>query len=547
MRIIWHKFINQVRCFLNAHNGGVLVFLALCAIPLILTLGLSVDSSYGLLQKTKLRMATDAAAKAGLANGNGVTATIISEAQKVFAVNVGGMTGISGPNVSVDNNGKSVTVSASIIVPNTFMVFGGIPNSSYNASSTATNNNNNMTELAIVYEVSARFSSNNFHRNICNALINFVNSLPDNVMVSITPIATEILLDPSTTNVGALYNNLSSTANDEAAFPALFPLSSSLTWNLTNYNSVANLFYATGPYATLPTDKNVLMSFPSPSTCINPTPNYPSCAPITWPIVCPGTHNTSCSQVYSYIANNSFPILPLTLNKSLIVNYLTNLASFTTTTDGSFSSLISWGWRTIDPNWSNFWMTNSDPKNTSRTIGQYPNPYGTGFKKNMIIILNNTSYWDSYTSNLGAYYSNKCGNSNTVVNGLNHWWLTSYGMIPVPKDLQSNVIDITCENRWYNPMDVSLGLNLSNNAYSTSLPSNAYLPQILNTIDSKFQRICTNIKATNINVYMLSTANGGPLQNCSNSKSNTFTITNSNSSISNALNQIQTQITTNSS
>jgi hypothetical protein len=399
-----------------------------------------------------------------------------------------------------------------------------------------------LSEIAIVYEVSARFLANNFHVNICNALINFVNNLPNNVMVSITPIATEFLLDPSTTNSNALFNNLSPTTNDETAIPALFPLSRTQAWTSSNYSSIANLFYINGQYAIYPTDPNVLMSYQSPSKCTIPVPNYNSCSPLTWPTVCPGTKNTSCSQVYTYISNSAYPVLPLTLNKTLIVNYLENLRAFAASADGLFTSLISWGWRTIDPSWSNFWQINSSATSTVRASGQYPNPYGSSHNKNMILIFNSTPYWNDYAPDIAAYYINKCGNATTVVNGLNHWWLTSYGMVPVPTDYQSYVNDITCENRWYNTMDNTLGLNLSSNAYNSTVASTTYSNDILTAINSKFFRICNNIKAKNINVYLLSNSNTATLAPCCNTSANAYTIGNSSTSISTALSAIQSQI-----
>ncbi|MDP1615593.1 MAG: pilus assembly protein TadG-related protein, partial [Methylococcales bacterium] len=106
-------------------KGGVLIFVALCLAPLFLMLGLAVDSSFGLAQKRKLQMACDATAKAGATNGNGVTATITSKAQDVFAINTVGMSGITGPNVTYDPTTQTVTVTASIVVPTFFMSLGG--------------------------------------------------------------------------------------------------------------------------------------------------------------------------------------------------------------------------------------------------------------------------------------------------------------------------------------------------------------------------------------------------------------------------------------
>lgn len=533
--------VKKIKSLYQSDKGGVFVFVALCLSSLFLMLGLAVDSSSGLAQKRKLQMACDAAAKAGAANGNGVTATMTSEAQKVFMVNTAGMTGITGPTVSVNTATNTVTVAASIVVPNVFMAIGGIPKSTYNATATVSiKNAASLAEIAIVYEVSARFANNNFHVNICNALINFVNSLPSNVMVSITPIATEFLLDPSTTVSGSLFNHLSMTANDESANPGFYPLGPNYAWSSANYNAIQNPYYfANGVYANYPTDPGVLTSYLSPATCPG---GYASCSSVMWPAKC-STNKTSCSQVYSYISNTSYPILPLTLNKTLIVNYLTGLKAFTAQADGFFPSFISWGWRTIDPSWNDFWRVNSNATSTLRTTGQYPNPYG-GKQKSMIFIFNNVQYWDDFTSNIAGYYKNKCGDTTQVMNGLNHWWMTGYGMVPVPTDYISNVDDITCENKWFETMDNSLGLTLTDSTnYKATVNTATFQTRILNEVSAKFFRICSNIKAKNIDIYLLSNANTATLAPCCNVSTNAYTIGNSNTSIAAALSAVQTKIT----
>lgn len=538
-----HSLSSQLFRFIKGEKGGVLVFVGLCLIPLLLIMGLAVDSSMGMQQKRLLQAAVDAAAKAGAANGNSVVATTTSEAQKIFSINAANLKNVSGPTINVNTSNKTVTVSASINVLNTFMGIGGAGNSTYSASATASLPSDNIAEVAIVYEVSGRFANNNFHQNICNALISFVNSLPSNVMVSITPIATEFLLDSTTTVSDNLFSLLSTTTNDEYASPGFYPLGPSNTWNLTTFNAVTSpYYYSKGSYASFPTEPLVVMSNLSPSTCKIPVPNYPSCSSVTWPTKCPGTNNTSCSQVYSYIANPSYPVLPLTLNKTLIVNYLNGLKAFTAQADGLFPSLISWGWRTIDPNWNNLWLTNSDASSTLRSFGQYPKPYG-GTRKSMILIFNSTAYWNDYTSNVAAYYVNKCGDATTVVNGLNHWWMTGYGMVPVPTDWQSKVNDITCENRWYKTMDKSLGLNLSDNTnYNATVDTSTFKTNILSEVSAKFFRICNNIKANNIDIYLLANSNTGTLSPCCNASTNAYTIGNSSTSISTALSDIKTKI-----
>jgi len=531
----------KILSFIKNDRGAVLIFVGMSLIPIILILGLAVDSSIALQQKRSLQAAVDAAARAGVANGNGVAATITTEAQKTFAVNITSLQNVTGPNVSVNTTNNTVTVTASIVVPTTFMSIGGSTTKTYNATATVPMGNQNIAEVAIVYEVSARFLPNNFHQNICNALITFVNNLPSNVMVSITPIATEFLLESSTTVSNSLFGHLSVTTNDESANPAFYPLSTNYIFNNAAYNSTQNHFYyANGIYATYPTDPGVLTSNPVPSICPG---GYTSCAPKMWPTKCPpSTTNISCSQVYTYISNPSYPILPLTANKTMVVNYLNKLKNFKASADGLFPSLISWGWRTIDPLWKDFWLVNSDKATTLRATGEYPKAYD-GVQKSMILIFNNSEYWNDFTPNVSAYYVNKCGDATRVVNGLNHWWMSGYGMIPVPTDYISKVDDITCENKWFKTMDKSLGLNLSDATnYKGTVTGTSFKESILKEVSAKFFRICKNIKAKNVDIYLLANGNTGTLSPCCNSSANAFTIGNSATSISTALNSVQSKI-----
>ncbi|MDP1615592.1 MAG: hypothetical protein Q8L68_07320 [Methylococcales bacterium] len=233
----------------------------------------------------------------------------------------------------------------------------------------------------------------------------------------------------------------------------------------------------------------------------------------------------------------------MTLNKTLIVNYLTGLKAFTAQADGLFPSFISWGWRTIDPSWNDFWRVNSNATSTLRTTGQYPNPYG-GKQKSMILIFNGAQYWDDFAPNIAGYYINKCGDTTTVANGLNHWWMTGYGMVPVPTDYISNVDDITCENKWFETMDNSLGLALTDSTnYKATVNTSTFKTKILNEVSAKFFRICGNIKAKNIDIYLLSNANTATLAPCCNASANAYTIGNSRTGIAAALNAVLAKIT----
>ena len=524
------KIIQKITSLRKDDKGGILVFVALSLLPILLTVGLAVDTSYGLAKKSRLQTACDIAANAGAKAGATDPSTITSKAQNAFNANTSGMSGISGPNVSINSNNNTITVSASILVSNVFMNLGGVPTSTYNATATG-KYGKSFAEVAIIIEASARLASGWFQSRICDALIDFVNNLPDNVLVSITPIATEFLLDDSNTASNTLFSLVSPTTNDESAMPGFYPLSSNYPWTSTNYSAVSNPYYGHDSFS-------VLTSNPSPKMCPGA---YQSCSPRMWPLKCP-SNKTSCSQVYSYVANPSFPILPLTLNRNLIVNYLQNLKNFQASSDGFFPSLISWGWRTIDPNWKNFWMSNSNATSTLRATGKYPQPYETS-KKSIILIFKDTEYWNEFSTNISGYYSNPCGDAKKVVGGVNHWWTNAYGVVPVPTNYISKVDDITCENYSYITVDKALGLNLSDSTnYRGTVSTNSYASSILDEVRDKYFRICNNIKANNVDIYLLANGHISTMAPCCNSSDNAYPIGNSSSSISSALNSVKEKI-----
>jgi len=522
----------------TTEKGGVLIFVALCLLPMFLILGLAVDSSYGLTEKRKLQMACDAAAKAGVANGGGVSATITSEAQKVFAANIANMTGITGPTISVNTSAKTVTVSASIVVSNVFMVLGGVPTSTYSATTT-TSYGTALAEVVIIIEGSQRAAyASNFQQNVCAQLISFVNSLPSNVMVSIIPLSGEFSFDPSTTVSGNLFNHLSSTTNDESANPGYYPLSTNYAWTLANYNAIPNPYYGgLSQYPSAPTRT----SYTSPATCPG---SYSSCSSTLYTANCPSTTHQSCSSTYAYNHLPTYPMLPLTLNRTLITNYINSIKNFNSWSDAFFPSMISWAWRAIDPSWNDFWLVNSDLSATTRASGTYPNPYG-GKQKSIIIISYDQPYWDEYPWTLSTYYTKKCGD-RTTSNGdgttTRQWSTNNYGAIPVPTDYYANINDITCENNYYKTVDQSLGLSLSSLYWNGNQTSANYKTSILTEVGNKFLRICSSLRSNSIDIYVISQANTSYYTPCCNVSSNAYTVSNSQSSIGTALTAIQTKI-----
>jgi len=468
-------------------------------------LGLAVDSSFGLAQKRKLQGAADAAAKAGAIYGGTSLASITSEVQKVFAINTVNMTNISGPNVIYNENTQIITVSASIVVPTSFMALGGIPSVTYNTAASAFRDGGG-SEVAIVLDLST--TTGNWTSKMISSLQNFINGLPSSTLVSVTPIASQISLDPSATNQNSLFNHLSSTTNDESANPAFYPLSNNYLLNTTNYANIYNALYGNA----FPTNTSY---YPLPGTCTGwgGPGTYQACTAF-YPALCSAGH-TSCSSNYSYTQNRVPSILPLTLNRTLITNYLNTLTNFSTIDSNVFTSLIVWGWRTIDPQWKDFWLVNSDSLSTIRSSdGTYPQVYNSLNPKNLLLVVTGPPKLNA--SSFTSHYNYSCNQGKTS------WYMSYYGIFPLTSD-KNGYLDITCDNYNYKTMDQSLGLNTATtNYYDSTNTSTTYGSNIVNEISAKFLRTCSNIKAKGINIYVITQNDNAILQSCASSPVSPF-------------------------
>jgi Flp pilus assembly protein TadG len=487
--------LNKIKSFKRHDKGGVLIFVAMSILPLFLMLGLAVDGSYGLLQKRKLQVAVDAAAKAGAAYSNNSSGQAQTNANTMFSALSTGMNGtISGPNVTYNPNTNCVTVSASITVPTYFMQLGGITSASYSASSSACQSGNR-TELAVVFDLSN--TNGNWTSKMISSLQGFVTNMPAGTLVSIVPATTVLQLDPTTTVQGNLYSHLSNTTNDENANPALYALGSNYAWNSTNYGSVYNYLYG----MNYPSSNSY---YPLPGTCTGwgGPGTYLACS-ILYPGTCSVGH-PSCNQKYTYTSYGIPAILPLTANKNTLSNFLTSLGSYSESNADIWPALAVWGWRTLDPQWRDFWQVNSDATNNTRTTGIYPSAYPN--PKNVMLVMTGGTTWGS--SNLANSYNSLCGVGSTK------WQMTYYGILPLTSD-RSAFLDITCDNYNYKTVDQSLGLGLSaTNYYSSGQTSASYGTAVVTELNNKLLRICNNMKAAGINVYVITQYDDATLSQC---------------------------------
>lgn len=489
------NILDKLESWKQQDKGGVLIFVAMSILPLFLMLGLAVDGSYGLLQKRKLQVAVDAAAKAGSAYSNNTLGQAQTNANTMFSAVSTGLNGtISGPNVSYNSTTNCVTVSASVNVPTYFMRFGGINSATYNATSSACQSGNR-TELSIVFDLSN--TNGNWTNKMISSLQGFITNIPDGTLVSIVPIMTVVQLDTTTTVQGNLMGHLSNTTNDENANPALYTLSSNYVWNSTNYGNVYNYLYG----MNYPTSTSY---YPLPGTCTGwGGPGlYLACSTL-FPGLCSVGH-PSCSAKYSYTSYGIPAILPLTANKNTLSNYLTTIQNYNESNADVWPALAIWGWRTLDPAWRDFWQVNSDSNGNARSTGTYPSAYPN--PKNVMLVMTGGTTWRA--SNLANNYNTLCGLGSTK------WHMTYYGILPLTSDRVA-YLDITCDNYNYKTVDQSLGLGLADtNYYSSGQTSTTYGTGVVTELNNKLLRICKNMKAAGITVYVITQNDDPTLSQC---------------------------------
>jgi hypothetical protein len=122
--------------------------------------------------------------------------------------------------------------------------------------------------------------------------------------------------------------------------------------------------------------------------------------------------------------------------------------------------------------------------------------------------------------------------------------MTAYGALPLTNNAVSNN-DNTCQNYNYMTVDQGLGLNRSSTSYLDTQDSGYGYESIIDTAtNAKMNRICSNINAVGVDIYIIyqlgSSTLGGTA--CSNSAGNVFNISNTQSAMTTALSSIYTKI-----
>lgn len=113
--------------FMRARNANIATIFALSIVPMTIAAGTGVDVARGMVVRTRLGEALDAAALAVGASPNMSQSDMEALAQKYFNANYSMDTSLGSPSaVTVVKSGQTITVSSSVPMPTTWMKIAGI-------------------------------------------------------------------------------------------------------------------------------------------------------------------------------------------------------------------------------------------------------------------------------------------------------------------------------------------------------------------------------------------------------------------------------------
>jgi len=420
------------------------VLIAAAIVPLTAGVGLSVDAARGYLVKSRLSQALDAAALAG---GRVVfSPSRDSDIAMYFKANFpsGFMDAtVTGPNITVDANGETISVSATAQIPTTIMRLAGLSTMTIEAATVVKRANRGM-ELVLVMDNTGSMSSNGKITAMKDAATNLVNILYGsretipNFWVGLVPYV-------ATVNIGNTRTDwLKPGSYDPAKYaptvwkgcvearPAPYEedqaeaLPSVLGWVPSFWASNKGVIYKDGNNHTVPPD--------NAWTPVNENNSAGNAG--TGP-------NLGCGPA----------ITSLQPNKTDVLNAIAGMAPWSR--GGTMGNLgLAWGWRVLSPNWRAKWGGN--------TPAALPMDYNTPMMDKVVVML---------------------------TDGVNEWY--DYpgfapGCAGVSKPCSFPDADYTAYGR------LSEGrLGTTNNATATS------------TINTRMTSLCSAMKAKGITIYTI--------------------------------------------
>lgn len=335
-------------------GGNAATMFALSLVPIIGMVGFAVDYSNANRIKAQLQNTLDSAALAGAQavarNDPNPSAVVTQFVSSSFRAN--GL--VPTVSVAVQNTG-SVTVNASVVVPNYFMKFVGTPNSTVLANSQATYGSGKL-EVALVLDVTYSMTGTKLStaQAAANNLIDTLFALPDaasRVKIGLVPFT--YYVNVGTTYAGATW--LTSTA----------PVSTPVTYSSTTCTGAATysttLTPATCTSDGVPYDCSYYAQLTPATGCSTTTSSG------TWTYTwngCVGSRNSPLDLTDTVALTNPVPALVTDSTKTWSYSCANPLQRLTTDSAGLKSQVnalvaqqetfiapgLLWGWRVLSPN-----------------------------------------------------------------------------------------------------------------------------------------------------------------------------------------------------
>ncbi|MEO8558750.1 MAG: pilus assembly protein TadG-related protein [Rhodospirillales bacterium] len=172
--------------------GGTAIFMSMAMLVLVASLGTAIDSGRGYLVRSHLSQALDAAALAG---GRAVfSANRDADIRMFFNANFPATyldSVVTGPTISVDANGENIVLSATAVVPTTFMRVIGLNTMTVQAETKVKRTNRGM-ELVLVMDNTGSMAGAKVTamKNAATNLVNILygsNETQNNFWVALVP------------------------------------------------------------------------------------------------------------------------------------------------------------------------------------------------------------------------------------------------------------------------------------------------------------------------------------------------------------------------
>ncbi len=376
--------------FAKDTSGVSAVIIAMAAIPILGTIGMSVDLARAYVLKSKLSTALDAA---GLAAGRNIFASdaeIYADAQKYFDANFPqGYMGtapitMDASTVSWDATREKVTLSADVDMDTAFMNIFGFAALTLGAT-TEINRENRGMELVLVLDNTGSMdyytSGTKRLETLKQASKNLVDILygtdetKDKLWVSVVPYTTQVNVGPH--NIGFLpqsdRNNLLTNAGSIFTNDST---NTSLGFDVDLNGSNDTVYGWEGCVET----RDHLMGGTKDLSDDPPNEDF-------IPYFYTNTYENSAGDIVHDTTNpNRYcppPILPLTAEKTTIKDHIDDMEASGAT---AVQVGLVWGWRAISPRWNGAWYNSSTVNIPSGYTG-LPLNYGEDFMDKVVVLM----------------------------------------------------------------------------------------------------------------------------------------------------------------